>query len=162
MNADPPRSNSPVARKFRGERLVVNRQHQIPVRSAALRAFLERASRLVFPAGAGVTVCLVSDREIAGWNHRYRGKTKPTDVLSFSAGANGFAQDLSARFERGDIAISPAAARRNARALNRSLDQELRVLILHGLLHLAGYDHETDSGQMQRRELRLRRRLGLG
>jgi|SRR5580704_394337 rRNA maturation RNase YbeY len=62
----------------------------------------------------------------------------------------------------GDIAISPSAARRNARRLDRSLPDELRVLILHGMLHLAGYDHETDRGEMDRIERRLRRRLGLG
>jgi len=161
MNADPPRSSSAAARRLRCERAVVNRQNQVVVRPAALRAFLERASRFVFPSGAGVTVCLVSDREIARWNHRYRGKAKPTDVLSFPAGGNGFAPDRLAGRERGDIAISPAVARRNALRLKRTLDQELRVLILHGLLHLAGYDHETDSGQMERRELRLRRRLGI-
>jgi len=159
MSGDPPRSS------FRGERTLVNRQHQVRVRPGALRAFLERASRLVFPSGAGVSVCLVSDREIAGWNRRYRGKRGPTDVLSFPAGnGNGRrgAVVRASRLDRGDIAISPAAAERNARALGRSLDQELRVLILHGLLHLAGYDHETDQGEMERRELRLRRRLGVG
>lgn len=161
MNADLPRSSPSLAGKHRGERIVVNRQNQVAVRPSALRAFLERASRLVFPGGAGVTVCLVSDREIAGWNQRYRGKAKPTDVLSFPADGNGFAPGRFARLDRGDIAISPAAARRNAQTLNRSLNQELRVLILHGLLHLAGYDHETDHGQMERRELRLRRRLGI-
>ncbi|HEV2489898.1 MAG TPA: rRNA maturation RNase YbeY [Candidatus Acidoferrales bacterium] len=62
----------------------------------------------------------------------------------------------------GDIAIAPAVARRNARLTGRSLDDELRVLILHGVLHLLGYDHETDDGKMARLELRLRRRLGIG
>jgi rRNA maturation RNase YbeY len=62
----------------------------------------------------------------------------------------------------GDIAISPSAARRNARRLDRTLPAELRVLILHGMLHLAGYDHETDRGEMDRIERRLRRRLGVG
>ncbi|HUK53557.1 MAG TPA: rRNA maturation RNase YbeY [Candidatus Binatia bacterium] len=169
MNSDPPRS-SPAARgRLRGERTVVNRQRQVPVRPASLRAFLERASRLVFSAGAGVTVCLVSDREIARWNRRYRGKPGPTDVLSFPMAEARRASnrirlpgDSAASLERGDIAISPAAARRNARALGRGLDRELRVLILHGLLHLAGYDHETDRGQMERREMLLRRRLGIG
>lgn len=59
----------------------------------------------------------------------------------------------------GDIAIAPAVARRNARLDGRTLDQELRILILHGILHLMGYDHETDTGQMDRREKRLRRSL---
>ncbi len=61
----------------------------------------------------------------------------------------------------GDIAISPETARRNARRYSRALPQELRILILHGMLHLAGYDHETDDGEMDRLERRLRRRLGL-
>jgi probable rRNA maturation factor len=61
----------------------------------------------------------------------------------------------------GDIAIAPAVARRNALRFGRSFDQEMRMLILHGLLHLMGYDHESDSGQMERRENRLRRELGL-
>ena len=61
----------------------------------------------------------------------------------------------------GDIAIAPAVARRNARHLGRKFEDEMRILILHGMLHLMGYDHETDSGQMERRERRLRRSLGL-
>ena len=61
----------------------------------------------------------------------------------------------------GDIAIAPETARRNARRLSRGLPAELRVLILHGMIHLAGYDHETDQGEMERLEQRLRRRLGL-
>jgi probable rRNA maturation factor len=168
MSGDPPRSK-PAGRRFPGERLVLNRQRSVAVRPGALRAFLDRASRLVFPAGAGVTVCLVSDGEIARWNRKYRGKSGPTDVLSFSMEStngrrhgSGSAPKFSQRYERGEIAISPAAARRNAQALGRGLEQELRVLILHGLLHLAGHDHETDTGQMERRELRLRRRLGIG
>jgi probable rRNA maturation factor len=61
----------------------------------------------------------------------------------------------------GDIALSPETARRNARLYSRSLPEELRILVLHGLIHLAGFDHETDEGQMERLERRLRRRLGL-
>ena len=61
----------------------------------------------------------------------------------------------------GDIAISPQTAQRNARRFGRTLPQELRILLLHGVLHLMGYDHETDRGQMERRERRLRRELGL-
>jgi probable rRNA maturation factor len=62
----------------------------------------------------------------------------------------------------GDIAIAPEVARRNAASLGRKFADELRILILHGILHLIGYDHETDTGQMERRERRLRRALGLG
>jgi len=130
---------------------VVNRQRGVAVRPRPLRTFLARACELVLPRAAGVAVCLVSDAEIARLNRTYRGKGGATDVLSFPADGTG-----------GDIAISPAAARRNARSLGHSVPEELRVLILHGVLHLAGYDHETDQGEMERRELRLRRRLGIG
>jgi len=131
--------------------VVVNRQRGVAVRPRPLRTFLARACELVLPRAAGVAVCLVSDAEIARLNRTYRGKGGATDVLSFPADGTG-----------GDIAISPAAARRNARSLGHSVPEELRVLILHGVLHLAGYDHETDEGEMERRELRLRRRLGIG
>ena len=131
--------------------MVVNRQRGVAVRPRPLRTFLARACELVLPRAAGVAVCLVSDAEIARLNRTYRGKGGATDVLSFPADGTG-----------GDIAISPAAARRNARWLGHSVPEELRVLILHGVLHLAGYDHETDEGEMERRELRLRRRLGIG
>jgi len=140
-----------TAGRLLAERVVVNRQRAVVVRPRLLNTFLMRACKLVLPRAAGVAVCLVSDAEIARLNRRYRGKGGATDVLSFPADGTG-----------GDIAISPAAARRNARTLGRSVPEELRVLILHGGLHLAGYDHETDEGEMERRELRLRRRLGIG
>ena len=135
----------------RGERILINRQRSVAVRPRPLGAFLLRACDLVLPKTAGVAVCFISDAEIARLNAAYRGKPGPTDVLSFRGLKRG-----------GDIAISPAAARRNARSLGRGLEEELRVLILHGVLHLAGYDHETDTGQMDRRERQLRRRLGIG
>jgi probable rRNA maturation factor len=160
--------------------MVVNRQRRVPVAIDSLQRFAERARRELRFADGAVTVCLVSDAAIARLNRRYRGKPGPTDVLSFpseahipssngrSAGAPhaGFARGdfwrHGAPRYAGDIAISPSAARRNARRLARTLPDELRVLILHGMLHLAGYDHETDRGEMDRIERRLRRRLGLG
>jgi probable rRNA maturation factor len=136
--------------------MVVNRQRRVPVALDPLKRFAERARRELRFSDDAVTVCLVSDAAIARLNRRYRGKRGPTDVLSFPSDARrgDFAY-------AGDIAISPSAARRNARRLDRSLPAELRVLILHGMLHLAGYDHETDRGEMDRVERRLRRRLGL-
>jgi probable rRNA maturation factor len=146
----------------------------------ALRKFLARAQSELGLAADSVTVCLVTDDEIAGWNGAYLGKPRPTDVLSFPAdaerrrrkhrraNARSAAASLALRSDRvgakpylGDIAIAPAVARRNARRLKRKFDTEMRILILHGLLHLMGYDHETDSGQMDRRERGLRRKLGL-
>ena len=151
--------------------MVVNRQHEVAVRPRPLGAFLAKACNLVLPPAAGVAVCLISDAEIARLNQTYRKKAGPTDVLSFPANGAGRPEarprkailppgDTPAHL--GDIAISPAAARRNARGLGRTVNEELRVLILHGVLHLAGYDHEVDQGQMERYERRLRRRLGIG
>jgi len=156
--------------------MILNRQRRIRVPSKKLEKFLARAQKEVrLPAGS-LTVCLVTNAEIARWNRGYRDKNGPTDVLSFPVDAgttthrkNGifFASPPSgltsaARHDYlGDIAIAPAVARRNARRFGRTFEDEMRILILHGMLHLMGYDHETDSGQMDRREQRLRRTLGL-
>jgi probable rRNA maturation factor len=148
--------------------MVINRQKRVRVASAPLESFLNRVLKTVRMPADAATVCLVDDAQMARWNRAYRGKSKATDVLSFPAnGAGRGRRSLAASngFPHepylGDIAIAPAVAKRNARALGRSLDEELRVLILHGVLHLLGYDHETDNGQMERFELKLRARLGL-
>jgi probable rRNA maturation factor len=165
MTADRPRSRR---HKGRGERVLVNRQRAVQVRQQPLSNFLRKACDMVLPSEAGVAVCLVTDAEIAILNRTYRGKHGPTDVLSFPAGAQKSgafrierASPKGGGFHLGDIAISPAAARRNAKSLGRGVQEELRILVLHGVLHLAGYDHETDQGEMERYELRLRRRLGI-
>jgi probable rRNA maturation factor len=107
-----------------------------------------------------IAIALVSDGHIRTLNRRYRRKDAPTDVLSFPADP-----DVAARAPRllGDIVIATGVARRQARALGHAYSVELRVLALHGLLHLLGYDHERpdDRGRMQRAEARLRRRGGL-
>jgi probable rRNA maturation factor len=105
-----------------------------------------------------VDIALVDDRTMRRLNGTYRRQRKTTDVLSFPAGDAPRA--LGSRF-LGDIAISLDAARRQARALGHPVGQEVRILALHGLLHLLGYDHETDQGEMRRAEERLRRRAGL-
>jgi probable rRNA maturation factor len=102
-----------------------------------------------------VTVMLTTDAAIRRLNARFRGKNQATDVLSFPA------EGIGAEKIAGDLAISVPTALRHAVEQNHSLSTEIKVLILHGLLHLAGYDHESDSGQMTRRELLLRARLGL-
>jgi probable rRNA maturation factor len=165
--------------------MILNRQRRIRVPLQELRDFLASAQkRLRLPAGS-VTVCLVTDREIARWNRAYRKKSGPTDVLSFPTHEHRRPSTQTRRSGRlanqlaatalhpvrapvtasqpylGDIAIAPAVARRNARRWGRGFEHEMRTLILHGLLHLMGYDHETDRGQMERRERRLRRQLGL-
>lgn len=111
-----------------------------------------RACRRIGVKGE-VNVLLTSSREMRRLNSRYRKKKMATDVLSFPAPeGNGLA---------GDIAISLDIARRNARERNEALEEEVRVLILHGLLHLAGYDHEIDNGAMERREQQLRKSFAL-
>jgi probable rRNA maturation factor len=166
--------------------MIENRQDRVRVSVKDLAKFLARARRaLRLPAGS-FTVCLVTDAKIARWNRAYRGKRGPTDVLSFpvetkpgrhrkqritgtmkALKADRFpspafpgSSDFSASY-LGDIAIAPAVARRNARRFGRTFEEEMGVLMLHGMLHLMGYDHETDTGQMNRRERRLRRALGV-
>jgi len=102
-----------------------------------------------------VTVLLTTDKAIRRLNRQFRGKDKATDVLSFPAGGIG-AEGMA-----GDLAISVPTALRQAIGQDHSLSTEVKVLLLHGALHLAGYDHEADSGQMARRERLLRARLGL-
>ena len=103
-----------------------------------------------------VTLVVTSDRRIRGLNRTWRGQDKATDVLSFPAG-----DDPGPAPHLGDIVISRETAARQARHEGHSLATELRVLALHGLLHLLGYDHERDSGRMARIERRLRRQGGL-
>jgi|GEM_PF-5281663 len=106
-----------------------------------------------------VTVLLTTDAAIRGLNRRFRGKNETTDVLSFPA--EGPIPGSSAEEIAGDLAISVTTALAQAAGQGHSLSMEIKVLILHGLLHLSGCDHEADSGQMARRERLLRARLGL-
>jgi probable rRNA maturation factor len=152
--------------------MILNRQRAVRVARQPLELFLARVRKELGLGEADVTICLVSDAEIARMNEAYRKKKGPTDVLSFPEVALRGSADLrrawkpSLRETRrsqflGDIAISPATAQRNAKQLGRTLGGELQILILHGVLHLLGYDHETDGGEMNSVERRLRRRLGL-
>jgi probable rRNA maturation factor len=126
--------------------------------SRTLACFLARAQAAVRLRGQ-VTALLTTDETIRDLNQRFRGKNEPTDVLSFPAAS--FQNTKPAERVAGDLAISIPTARRQGTACGHSLGMELKVLMLHGLLHLAGYDHETDAGQMHRREDRLRTKLGL-
>jgi probable rRNA maturation factor len=103
-------------------------------------------------ARGAMTVAIVSDARVRALNRKFRKKDRATDVLSFPAEEPGYL---------GDVVISSGVAVRQARAAGHSLATELRVLALHGLLHLLGYDHERDDGQMARLERRLRRVGGL-
>ena len=134
--------------------MIVIRKPVAGLSAAALTRFVARAQRSTGLRGS-VDVLLASSQDLRALNRRFRGKNQPTDVLSFPAGdspRNGFA---------GDIAISVDIAKQNARRLGHAAAEEIKILCLHGLLHLAGFDHETDQGQMARKESTLRRRLGL-
>ncbi len=121
------------------------------IHQRALTLFATKAKRAVGARGE-LSIRITSSAEMRKLNLRFRRKNNPTDVLSFPADALELA---------GDIAISAEIAAANADQLGHSVDTELKILILHGLLHLAGYDHETDAGEMQAQEARLRRRLNL-
>lgn len=121
-----------------------------PWRSAALGRWL--TAHAPATARGTVTIALVTDAAMRRLNVRFRGADYATDVLSFPADEPG---------QLGDIAIARGVAARQARRLGHSEAIELKILALHGLLHLLGYDHETDQGQMRRTEERLRRRAGL-
>jgi probable rRNA maturation factor len=138
--------------------MIFNRQRRVPVALRPLQQFYERARRELGFAPESVTIELISDAAMARLNATYRKKIGPTDVLSFPA--NGARPGPGAEYV-GDIAISPETARRNARRFSRPLPLEMRVLILHGMIHLAGFDHEADHGEMDRLERRLRKRLGV-
>ncbi|MHB1701877.1 MAG: rRNA maturation RNase YbeY [Acidobacteriaceae bacterium] len=123
------------------------------LRKTELRRFLVRASEAIGLKGE-VHVLLSDDAALRRLNKVFRKKDKATDVLSFPA-AEGFA-DIA-----GDLAISLETAARQAAEHGHSLKEEVRILLLHGLLHLSGYDHETDAGEMAAEEARLRSELGL-
>jgi len=151
LDPDPPPPSTSVKRKA-----VTNAsQMQLPT-ARTLSRFLTEAQAAVRLRGQ-VTILLTSDQMLRSLNRRFRGKNKATDVLSFPADATAPGAEKIA----GDLAISVPAARRQAAGQGHSLLIEIKVLMLHGLLHLAGYDHEADSGQMERRERLLRGKLRL-
>lgn len=118
------------------------------VNPVALQRFARRAQTMARVKGE-VAVLITSRRKVQALNRRFRNKDKATDVLSFPS------------HQGGDIAICFEIARQNAARLGHSVTDEIKILVLHGMLHLAGHDHETDSGQMARAEARLRTRLNL-
>jgi probable rRNA maturation factor len=128
---------------------------------SGLARFLNRARAAAGVPGE-VHILLAGDRTLRRLNRTFRHKDRPTDVLSFPAGASTvFFGEPNAPELSGDLAISLDTAARQAARLGHSLRDELRILILHGLLHLAGLDHETDSGEMAAREAELRVQLRL-
>ena len=129
---------------------VVNRQRQVKVDTTTWADFAAKALEAIGKSESSTTIAFVSDKSIKKLNQQFRDIDKATDVLSFPADEPG---------NLGDIAVSVETAARQAKENGLTFDNEIAQLILHGLLHLSGYDHETDNGEMNRLELRLRRKL---
>jgi len=130
------------------EILVLNKQRIHPIRKAPLRRFLSDLLNQQGRSSTSLSAVFIDDRSMQTYNRKYRGHDKPTDVLSFRGDESYL----------GDILISVETAFRQAsRSSTLSFDSNIRRLLLHGFLHLSGYDHETDNGEMRAIERRLRR-----
>ena len=152
----PPRS----ARQFGSPELrLKNLQRGVKVEGRSFRLFLRRLAAELAPDGTSATLVLVGDERMRHLNNTYRGFDRATDVLSFPARNGSFPREGDDSNYLGDIVISVETARRQARWRGSRLPRELRVLALHGLLHLLGHDHENDNGEMRRIEYRLRRKF---
>ena len=141
--------------------MIVNLQRKIKIDTASLKTFAADAAVSVSETNGGAfSVAFVSDRRMRELNKLFRGKDLTTDVLSFPHEADEF--ETHEEHFLGDIVISAEQAAKQADENGLTLDLEVRQLILHGVLHLCGYDHETDDGEMNARELELRDKLGIG
>jgi probable rRNA maturation factor len=137
---------------------IVNRQRRRPIDGERWKQLTERALAAIgVEKGTGATVAFVSDRAIRDLNRRFRDKPRATDVLSFPSEQEAWEQDEDKTL--GDVVISVERAEAQAAEHGLDFDTELAQLILHGLLHLCGHDHEADEGEMNALELKLRRRL---
>lgn len=143
MKHEPP-STSPLSL------VVVNRQRKHQVKKDEIERILQRAAASLKVTGE-LALVFGGDALLRRLNRDYRFKDKPTDVLSFESQG----KDMGL----GDVIISVETARANAVRFGRSLDRELEILALHGFLHVLGYDHETDNGEMDTLEKQLRARL---
>ena len=136
--------------------LVVNLQRKIKLDTKTFVAFSKHVSVEVSEVeGSDFSVAFISDRRMKELNGFFRGKQSTTDVLSFPHEPDKF----DAEENLGDIVISVEQAQKQAKENGLTLESEIKQLILHGILHLCGYDHETDDGEMNKRELALRRKL---
>ena len=135
---------------------VRNLQRRYKVNRKSLLSFMERVARELGANDAASTLVLVGDERMRALNRLFRGYDRATDVLSFPAEQSDFP---GSEPYLGDVVISVETARNQALRRGSNLHRELRVLALHGFLHLVGYDHETDDGEMRRIEYRLRRKL---
>jgi len=139
---------------------VVNRQRRIRVDRRRVARLASDALAALDRGDESVTVAFVRDAAIRSLNHKFREHDRVTDVLSFPAFAERAADTRAENDESlGDVVISTDTALRQAREAGHSFEREVSELLIHGVLHLCGYDHESDSGEMNRLELKLRRKL---
>jgi probable rRNA maturation factor len=164
--------------------MLLNQQKRYPLRLSPLHPYVQSLKRRLQLGRGDFNICFVDDGAIRRMNAAYRGQDRATDVLSFPWGEHARSSLAAARAGRGhhaarrpaktsgpvraefegflgDVVISVETARRNARGEGHSTLNEIRWLILHGVLHLLGYDHESDSGEMTALELALREQLGV-
>jgi probable rRNA maturation factor len=136
---------------------IINSQRKIRIRVEDFQRITDEIVRIVPRAqGKSVTVAFISDRKMRELNRTFRGKNATTDVLSFPFAADEFE---AGEKNLGDVIISVEQAQKQAIENNLDFETEIKQLVLHGILHLCGYDHETDAGEMNKRELELRDKL---
>ena len=138
---------------------VINRQRRRKLVVKRWRNFGERALQSIRKDDQSATIVFVSDQVIRNLNKKFRGKDYATDVLSFPTEPAPFETENQSQL--GEVVISVERAAAQAKEQGLSFSREVEQLILHGLLHLSGYDHETDNGKMNRLEIRLRQKLGI-
>ena len=138
---------------------IFNRQRRHKLNPRHWREFGEKAVKAISKEERDATIVFVIDQAIKNLNRQFRGKNYATDVLSFPTEAEAF--EVENQTQLGEVIISVQRAETQAKEHGLRFSIEVSQLILHGLLHLCGYDHETDRGEMNRLELRLRKRLGI-
>jgi len=142
---------------------VVNRQRLTRIDVQRIATLSDATLGAVGLAGTSLSVVFVRDRAMRQLNRKYRSQDRTTDVLSFAAAGDLAGADLTSFIGEatflGDVVVSVDTASQQASEAGHSLSRELDELVMHGVLHLCGYDHETDSGEMNRLELKLRRKL---
>ncbi|MEM7584443.1 MAG: rRNA maturation RNase YbeY [Acidobacteriota bacterium] len=166
MNSEPPNPSAPPPDRTIEPRCEITLQNPCRYQESGarhVRPWIESLVEEQAPAAASFAVRFISDREMRRLNATYRGRDKTTDVLSFPGEVEedaGLSRSEVGRIERhlGDVAISVPTARRQAGQRGHSVETELRILMLHGMLHCLGYDHETDDGAMDSLERQLRSR----
>ena len=138
---------------------ILNRQRLVRIQKERMINLIDGALESVGKHGSDLTVLFVRDGAMRALNRKYRHADRPTDVLSFPIAEHGAASPGFDIGQLGDVVVSTDTALRQAQEARHPIEREIDELVIHGVLHLCGYDHETDNGEMNRLELKLRRKL---